>query len=573
MAVACIVCWKTISSGVIYAADDIWWHTLWLQDFIKELSEGIFYPRWLAHSNYLYGSPTFVFYPPFCFYVGALVQKLFTLSILQTIPALFTIGTFASGLSMYLAAQRMTGKAAALAGAVMVMTAPFVTLDIYFRAALAELFSLIWLPIILLNVDQVHTRSGKNLLALGFCMLTLTHIPCLLIYTLAWLTRLGYYSVRTTNGAARLKQNLLYALLGLGCGSFYLLPVLMEQNLVNIAAVLDRNPWEVNLLFSPDYRGFFPIADIAIKSCATAILLYAATYASVRSKKNTSTVLKESAYWLAMNVLTLFLMSNASGWLWHNIKIIQFLQFPWRLMTVNLFSTAMLFAICLRWLPSASLKKYMKILLGALLVSLVMQQLSSDYFITKYRSGLDKPEAYMVMDSAALKVAEFARYEMPKLLASPEGYPGVPEYTPVVGTTRGGESKSLPHAVRGRQLLTFVDGAGTISVVTLKSYLYKFSTDSPEHITFKMRIYHYPAWHLYMDGKSFELKAASDGEILITAPRGKHQFQLKYEYTTAFQWGIALSLLSASALFWLNLKRVKPAERQTELNEANIGEV
>ncbi len=548
----------------MYAADDIWWHILWLQEFIREVNEGFLYPRWLAHSNYLYGSPTFVFYPPFCFYVGVLVQKIFAFSIYQTITALFTIGTFASGLSTYFAAQRLMGKAAALGGAIMVITAPFVTLDIYFRASLAELFSLIWLPILLLNVDNVHTRSGKNILALGFCMLALTHIPCLMIYTLVWLTRLGYCTARTANGAGRLKENLLYALLGLGCASFFLLPVLAERSLVNIAAILDRYPWEANLLFSPNYRGFFPIADIAIKSCGTAALLYAATFSAVRSKKTSSDALKESTYWLALNFLTFFLMSDASGWLWHHIKIIQYLQFPWRLMTVNLFSTAMLFTVCLRELPSASLKKFMKVLLGTLLVFLVAQYLSSDYFLTKYRSGLDKPEAYMVMDSDVLRVAEFARYEMPKLLLSPDGYRGVPEYTPVVNVAASGANRRLAYPIRGKQLLTYIDGAGTVSVTTLKSYLHEFSTDAPEHITFKMRTYYYPAWHLYMDGKAVELKVANDGELLITAPSGKHRFQLKYEYTPAFQWGIALSLLSATALLSLNRKRIVHVEKQTE---------
>jgi hypothetical protein len=248
-------------------------------------------------------------------------------------------------------------------------------------------------------------------------------------------------------------------------------------------------------------------------------------------------------------------MSGASAWLWHNIGILQYLQFPWRLMTVNLLTTAMLFAICVRELPSAKIKKYLKVLLGALLVSFVVQHLSSDYFITKYRSGLDKPEAYMVMDSAALRVAEFARYEMPKLLVSEDGYPGVPEYTPVVSTTNGFGNKQLPHPIRGEQLLTFVDGAGTVKVAALKSYLHEFSTDAPDHLTFKMRTYYYPAWHLYMDGKAAQLKADNDGKMLITAPRGKHQYQLKYDYTPSFQWGIALSLLSASALLWLNRKR------------------
>jgi len=162
----------------------------------------------------------------------------------------------------------------------------------------------------------------------------------------------------------------------------------------------------------------------------------------------------------------------------------------------------------------------MKLLIGVLLLSFVVQHLSSDYFITKYRSGLDKPEAYMIMDSSALKVSEFARYEMPRLLVSADGYPGAPEYTPVIRTTDGGGSQKLPHPLRGLQLLTFVDGAGTVSVSTLKSYVHEFSTAAPDHITFKMRTYYYPAWHLYMDGKEIELKQPKTDKCSLQ-PRGE----------------------------------------------------
>ena len=48
---------------------DMKWHITWLQHFYKELTEEIWYPRWLAGTNYGYGSPTFVFYPPLVYYL------------------------------------------------------------------------------------------------------------------------------------------------------------------------------------------------------------------------------------------------------------------------------------------------------------------------------------------------------------------------------------------------------------------------------------------------------------------------------------------------------------------------
>jgi len=164
-------------------------------------------------------------------------------------------------------------------------------------------------------------------------MLALTHIPCLLIYTVTWLTRLSYCTIRTINGAERFKTKFAICAPGTGLREFLSAASTVRTSQVNIAAILDRLPWQANLFFSPDYKGYFPIPDIAIKSCATAVFLFIAIVGEVRAKKtkakgNKFNDLRESIYWLALNVFTFFLMTSASGWLWHNIQIMQYCNFP-----------------------------------------------------------------------------------------------------------------------------------------------------------------------------------------------------------------------------------------------------
>jgi uncharacterized membrane protein len=139
---AVFVCFKIFTHGIMYAADDIWWHMLWLKDFIGELNEGILYPRWLAHSHYLYGSPILVFYPPLCFYLGAAISKGFSLSIMQTSTAIFAVGAFGSGATFYFCARQRWGKLPAAIGALMITASPYVTVDIYVRGSVGEVFAL-----------------------------------------------------------------------------------------------------------------------------------------------------------------------------------------------------------------------------------------------------------------------------------------------------------------------------------------------------------------------------------------------------------------------------------------------
>ncbi|OKH22034.1 hypothetical protein NIES593_13955 [Hydrococcus rivularis NIES-593] len=94
-----IVNWKMIRDGINGMAD-LKWHIPWLQHFSKQLAEGIWYPRWLAGTNYGYGSPTFVFYAPLVYYIGSLL-KFSGFNTENTIIALFSLAIFLSGLNCY----------------------------------------------------------------------------------------------------------------------------------------------------------------------------------------------------------------------------------------------------------------------------------------------------------------------------------------------------------------------------------------------------------------------------------------------------------------------------------------
>lgn len=553
--VALAVCFKVITHGLIYAADDIWWHVLWLKDFIGELNQGVLYPRWLAQSNYLLGSPTLVFYPPFCFYAGAVLQKVLSLTVMQATTGLFLSGTLGAGLSFYFCGRKRWGTLAAVGGAVMFMTAPFITFDIYFRASLPELVALSWLPLIMLSVDRLQLKSHKLMLLAGFFLTALTHVPSLFIYLWSWLSRVAVTSIRTNGGIKRIRDNFTWALLGLGCAAFFLLPVFCEHDKVNIAAILDRLPWQANLLYSQDFKGFFIVPDIVSKATLIAVLLCLAIVCAVISRKTPAGRLKEPLYWLGLNLFTFIMMTTASSWLWDHCKLLQFLQFPWRLMTVNIFSTAVLFAICLDELQTAKFKNYIKLLLSMLLLSLIVQNASTDYFLTKYRAGLDKPEAYMLIDRRAIRVDEFARYTMPSLLNGEGGYPGVPEYTPMLGIAGSGARSPLPRPEPGQALLTLVHGRGLVRVTRLGSYEKRFSTEATEPLIFTIRVFYFPGWRMYIDGREEKLQQAENGHILISAQPGKHSYLLQYKDTDSFAAGSAFSAICLLLSIWLYRRR------------------
>ena len=119
---------RMIQDG-INAHADIKWHLTWLQHFSKQLAEGIWYPRWLAGTNYGYGSPSFVFQPPLVFYLGAGI-KLIVSDVQDTIIILFSLALFLSGFNFYLFGRNKWGIFPAFAAALAYISAPYLSFDI-----------------------------------------------------------------------------------------------------------------------------------------------------------------------------------------------------------------------------------------------------------------------------------------------------------------------------------------------------------------------------------------------------------------------------------------------------------
>jgi uncharacterized membrane protein len=192
--------YKMIQGGIIFNAHDILFHVQWLQHFSQQLSEGIIYPRWLAGMNYGYGSPTFVFYPPLFFYLGSFL-KISGLDTQKAIIALCTLIFFGAGLSFYLYSRNRWGKAVSCLAAIVYITSPYLFLNIYVRGALPETLALVWLPVGLLLTDKaIWQPKWSLLLAILFAILSLTHVPSLLVYTIFWVFYvLSFLSERGTS--------------------------------------------------------------------------------------------------------------------------------------------------------------------------------------------------------------------------------------------------------------------------------------------------------------------------------------------------------------------------------------
>jgi len=162
----------------------------WAFQYQRQFFGGQFYPRWLEYSNFGYGNPTFAFYPPLCM-VAPLPFRLLGLDMPGSLVASMGLAMAVFGLGLYVLLRQVLPWALALGLALLSMAGPYWLVDIYQRGAIGEVWAIAFLPWIfwasLQTICRPQSIGPVAVLALSYGLLTLSHLPTLLVFTLIWL--------------------------------------------------------------------------------------------------------------------------------------------------------------------------------------------------------------------------------------------------------------------------------------------------------------------------------------------------------------------------------------------------
>ncbi|MGL4498907.1 MAG: hypothetical protein ACRCU2_07570 [Planktothrix sp.] len=514
-------------SGEIIITDDINWHIQWLQHFDKQIQEGILYPRWLADTNFGYGSPTFVFYPPLIYFVGSFL-KFIGFSITQSIAGLYILPTLIAGMGFYVFGKKKWGSIATLTGALFYMTCPYLILNFYVRGALPEAWGMAFIPIGLWLTDQaISSPKWRVLLAFFSATLALTHLPTLLLVTLFWipytlflLRHHSYPSVLMTLAAI---------VCGWGLVSFYLIPAILEKKLVNLEYMKTVSGGFFNNLIDPVApQGIRkrPIWQSYIVSLTLFTIM--ALISSIKNKRR----IDEVFYWSTFSLIVLFLTTHWSKLLWATFTTLQMVQFPWRLLGLLSFGVSGILAIAVTGILHQSWKMKISLFLVALV------------FLSNLRLAKRMISDAPTLNNPRWFANEELRWFKDRIdTAINQPYQSqlidVREYRPLLPN---GELSPAPEI--GQPPVSVVAGQAQVDVQQWKSYHRILKVEAQEPSTLRIRTYYYPAWHLYIDSQKSPIKVADDGTIKFELEPGYHTIQLRYKRTKSFNLGIFLSILS-----------------------------
>ena len=502
----------------------------WL-DVAYQWKHGVLYPHWTAWTNYSFGEPRYIFYPPLSWLLGAALTLALPVS---WVPAAFIFLTQTlAGLSAFVLLRRLTSTRAAYLGAVFYAANPYALLLSYIRSDFAEQLACAIFPLLLLGAlplanllpEEKPRLSSVPRFAIPFAAIWLSNAPAGVIasYSMALLFAWAALTQALWKIAARSAAAIL---LGLGLAASYLIPAAYEQRWVNIGQALSSGlrPSQ-NFLFTRiddvEHTWFNWISSI----CALALILLTALTAlgSQKLAGKASALATLRSVWgnlLVLGLAAVLAMFRLSTPLWNFLPKLRYVQFPWRWMSLLAVIACCFFAAAVErrrgWLCFAF------------------------FFL------LSVPLGVFLSQNTWWDPDEMATQQA--AIASGSGYEGVDEYDPL-----GDDHLDLPKQASVAAILPASAGdadtpapAGKVQVELWQPDEKQIIVWSPQAARVALRLLNYPAWEVTVNGLTVTSERLDDvNQMVVPVPGGKSEIRVRFTRTPDRTAGVAISLISA----------------------------
>jgi len=324
--------------------------------------------RWAPNLNYKFGYPVFLFnyYVP---YILGLIPKSFGLDLEASFKVVIFFSLFIGGLFWYLLFNKVLSKRAGLAAGLIYIAAPYQMLDILVRCSIGEIVALGLLPFLFWSLYQLVTKPNRwhfFLTTLGLATFSLTHniifmfgFPVLFLYAV-------FLKINHQLTFKSFKPVVFSFLLAVGLTLFFWAPALMEKKYTNIDQLdqisfeyLNHFPTLKQLIYSPWGYGYSYLGDqdemsFQIGPAQLIFSLVSIGWLLFDYKKTK----KISFHWLffaGLFVGSIIFLLPVSVPVWKILPFVNYVQFPWRLLTFTTIAAAGLAAFLTEKIPKASL--------------------------------------------------------------------------------------------------------------------------------------------------------------------------------------------------------------------------
>ncbi|HNV24520.1 MAG TPA: 6-pyruvoyl-tetrahydropterin synthase-related protein, partial [Candidatus Omnitrophota bacterium] len=303
------------------------------------------------------GYVMFNFYQPLFSYLAAFLTWIFHHPVLGLNSACFIV-VFLSGVAMYIAVKDWFGHDAALVSAIAYLFSPYHILELYVRAAYAELTSFIFFPLILWALYRLSKTFQRRYFILGIVFLSGLILAHQLSNFIFFPFMIGYLlflcgAEPKTYSNQYLFLSLLMIFLAFSITSFFWVPALLEKKFVNMD-ILVKGQFNYRWHFLYPYQLFKarwnygyscpgPYDGMDFHLGYAHILLVIISFVFfIKKYKDSKQVVKFFIIFAVMAIIAVFFTLPFSSRIWERIPLMHFVQFPWRYLMIVSFAISVL---------------------------------------------------------------------------------------------------------------------------------------------------------------------------------------------------------------------------------------
>lgn len=497
------------------------YHVIRFYEFDKVLRDGNLYPRFAPDLNYGLGVPLFNYVYPFPNYLASFFH-IFGISFIDAFKLNMFFATILSGIFFYLWSRYFWGNLGGIVSSVFYIYSPYRFVDIYIRGSVGEVWALAFFPAFLWLITKSLKEKSKNSAFISGILLALvifSHNILALLFFSFILIYLALIILQTKDRRGSFTLILYSIVTGLGLSAIFWLPALMEKHYVTGLQIynIEENFPEIYQLIFPSWGSGFSGGDSQSQmsfqiGLANLLAVFLGVIGLIFYKGGSKEYRKTLILFLSCFVIIFFLMLKGSIIVWQTVPLMDYFQFPWRFLSIEILISS--------FLAGSIFKIKNSKILAFLLLSLVFF-LGKDYTKVAYYHYRD--------DSYYTTRSNF-----------------------IDGTNSPGNffntvwMKNIPDEKKKEKIVIL--GNGKISDILIKSEEYKFNLSLNQESKILINTAYFPGWIALVNGKDIEIKPNSEGIMELNAPKGSYVIEVRLEDTPVRK---IAKLISLSVLIYL----------------------
>lgn len=496
-----IALWPFFKKG-FFITDDGEWMVIRFSAFHQTLADGQFPVRFVDRLNNNYGYPVLNFLYPLPFYL-ATIPKLAGFGFVDSIKIVFMGSTILSVVAMYWALSQIFSKWSSFAGAILYLFAPYRFVDLYHRGSLGESVAFAFLPLIMGSIFKI--KKGRifyfPLLSMFLAFLILSHNVLGILFTPIFLA----ISFILAN---KEKIKILIAfLLAILIATFFWLPAIFDIRYVNLSQIKVADVSDYLIAASDLVVGPLQATDqlpISLGIVSIAVFLGAVYLRFTIKTKNWFL-----DFLLVIYLSSLVLMTKASLPFWQKVPGVDVIQFPWRLLSLTVFVTAILTS----YVIDTNRQKFI------LAILIILAAIFSSFVYTKPANFVDRGDGFYATNEDSTTVQD--------------------EYLPLWV-----EEKP---ASRANQKIQVAQGEAQIESQQINYAYYKVFINAQNETKIKVNTIYFPEWTVLANDQRLPIDYQNKhGLINFQLPKGNHEVIIKYTRSSIHLVSEIISLVSVA---------------------------